>query len=1209
MVGTVTNGVQTLQQLGLETKELFARVVTEFNNDPSRDASIATLLSAEADRFGLWAVSLGLFVPGHGSLDYRVRGAENIKNMLEKFLDTLKSSLVEVVEYFAPEDEEAPMDDSAVCLSDSDSDDEWSDSANRDPASDMEVLLDGVRDPIDRLYKLSVWIRNPTSRFSSAKMLSHKQIDPETGTDLLEVFKSFDLNHIESVFSQYRKSKTREEASGDIGRDHDEKPRSPERSPYEDETLINSSESFLVHRLALANRQRRQQFSYWRRHRDKLALHTTGVDGHRIGYHNPISKNVSGPGHHHDHAAHKTPAINPLSITTATRLNIPQHMAMKDSLSVLSVSRYAPSNWRPGNEKLDFPAAPRHPPEQKFFECPYCFTLCPRATLETEAWKAHLIHDIRPYVCTYSDCKTPNQLYDTRRDWLQHEGSTHRRVFHCPKHPEQVFLSLPDYHEHINDGHLSTDGNIPTSLIIQSNESTLTVPDRPCPICLVSIESMEGLQKHIALHLERFAIFSLPRDIYDGNDIDSNDPNVNREESRDEDFDGDSILSFITDNLVSPSQPDLLDLPLDIWEQMEKAEASGKHQPIDPSSLFDIELNVDAPPGLRAPEESEASGPTTRDNNHPTEMKRLPSPVDEAIVEEYKVSREAHEATPVPIPKPAEKLSPELKRYPAPQVGSDMYHLDAEPYILNYAELIYMALMSAPDHKMAFVDIYNWFIDHHPKTIQDRDSDLTYDIQSILQMNKAFTQVDVSLSEPWKGKRWTLTPAALKYGITPTTRHRKQPKKSDRAPITPEEEEDGGGQEEEEEDGEHLAWDSEEELGTGYEESDNEGLSFNSEESEDDVSQQRHKEGHAEADPHPATDPAPKGADALAHVMAKLKSQPHPLVGWQAEIYVTDRFKIISQIASSIRLVDSNIDTPRAVKMAEAYEDHTFRTANSKDDYIATCRAKLREIQEVRMRKGANEGSHRQQEPAPPAYHEYSNESFDAGSTPLLNTSLANSEDDDQPAIPKSTDDIPAQTGIQTTESKIAEPPNKQHSTTNLTRIRDVSSFDWTKLDNLFLYGAGVDSIDLILPIGRKAAQGPDNKRLYFTWTAKNLFAAHSYQTELLILLNTASFESKMRLYETAPEETERTGARFSDKFRNNDQLREVLYKGRPPLDELLPEFLRGVGVGESCGIVADGRGSRELEMLANEYAEHQYFRVFIFAYENPESFYVYNEY
>ena len=66
----------SLHGLGIEILRLFKRV-------QSIDSTIAdgstienwphAAVAAEADRFEFWSINLGLFVPGHGSLDYRLR--------------------------------------------------------------------------------------------------------------------------------------------------------------------------------------------------------------------------------------------------------------------------------------------------------------------------------------------------------------------------------------------------------------------------------------------------------------------------------------------------------------------------------------------------------------------------------------------------------------------------------------------------------------------------------------------------------------------------------------------------------------------------------------------------------------------------------------------------------------------------------------------------------------------------------------------------------------------------------------------------------------------------------------------------------------------------------------------------------------------------------------------------------------------------------
>ena len=50
-------------------------------------------VAAEADRFEFWSINLGLFVPGHGSLDYRLRLADSLRYTIGMFLTNLKSAL------------------------------------------------------------------------------------------------------------------------------------------------------------------------------------------------------------------------------------------------------------------------------------------------------------------------------------------------------------------------------------------------------------------------------------------------------------------------------------------------------------------------------------------------------------------------------------------------------------------------------------------------------------------------------------------------------------------------------------------------------------------------------------------------------------------------------------------------------------------------------------------------------------------------------------------------------------------------------------------------------------------------------------------------------------------------------------------------------------------------------------------------------------
>ena len=179
----------------------------------------------------------------------------------------------------------------------------------QDLESDADALLDSIKDPINRLYRVSTWIRNPSSRFYSAKAQFYKQIDPETGVDLLQAFEPFDVDYVDSLFAQYE---------------------SPEQRKRRYESGNTPGDDSFKRRIATSNSRRKRQFAYWRAHREKLNKHTIAA-----------TQKVGQSG------------LNAPSITTASHLNISQ-LDIRDDQSNVSVSEYAVSIAPPRREPMDF---------------------------------------------------------------------------------------------------------------------------------------------------------------------------------------------------------------------------------------------------------------------------------------------------------------------------------------------------------------------------------------------------------------------------------------------------------------------------------------------------------------------------------------------------------------------------------------------------------------------------------------------------------------------------------------------------------------------------------------------------------------------------------------------------------------------------------------------------------------------------------------
>lgn len=558
----------SLADLGSNVIDLFRKVEKALKQGAD-EAWPEEYFVAESDRFELWAANMGLFVAGHGSLDYRVREAERLAQTLRRFMQDLINSLDDG-EISPNRLEIQGLDESKTVLqmrpgasqenafglfqtrpdseSPVDEDDE-----DDEEGVDMELLLDSVRDPIDRLFKMSTKIRNPSTRLGSSKAANHQQVDEETGVDFLEAIKGADVDYVKSAFLEYPKVKAcqenypAEETEGPPG-ENDDGVWEPIRTvlTQERERERTGGNSYLIERIAQANSRRRQQFAYWAKHRDKLHNHTKAYQTQKgqlpTAQRHELSEFLS--------KLELTPGAVP-SVTTATNLNIAR-LESSEHRSNWTISEYAPSTRQAADASVDFPPAPkiqRKTPTDKFFECPYCFFLCPREMLADKAWKAHLIHDMRPYICTYEDCRNPGQLYDSRQDWVQHEESEHRKVWRCLEHSDQVFKRLETYKRHLQEQHAGyISGEASLIRIIQASESASDIVDRACPVCTKTLDTMREMEGHIALHLERFARFSLPRSVQVMNDddvsnADSDKANkVDEEDSRIDDFDDRSKL-------------------------------------------------------------------------------------------------------------------------------------------------------------------------------------------------------------------------------------------------------------------------------------------------------------------------------------------------------------------------------------------------------------------------------------------------------------------------------------------------------------------------------------------------------------------------------------------------------------------------------------------------------------------------------------------
>lgn len=356
------------------------------------------------------------------------------------------------------------------------------------------MRLSSIKYVLSDLYRLGHKIRDPKLRPTSNRAVFLKAEDPETGIELFEQFAVLDKMHVEEVFRDLRQA-----AEDPITAQND-----------------------LSQRLATANTLRRKYFRYWERHAQKLAQSYLEPNDPRgpqraceaglqvasqsrsqdVAEEDKKAQPISGPT--------RDDGRTYLSKTDAT----PYDASRDDETERATVVSFASTALDADGKGIELPGPPADALKGESFTCPYCLVLCPAKQGHGKVWKAHVLHDLQPYVCTYEECLKPNELYKSRRQWQEHENSAHRKTWRCNKHSQAIFPSPNGLRTHFHHEHEElAESEIEELLPILASAHA---DDREfCPICLQNCPFPKGLTNHIANHLERIALFALPKNYID----------------------------------------------------------------------------------------------------------------------------------------------------------------------------------------------------------------------------------------------------------------------------------------------------------------------------------------------------------------------------------------------------------------------------------------------------------------------------------------------------------------------------------------------------------------------------------------------------------------------------------------------------------------------------------------------------------------------
>jgi serine/threonine protein kinase len=261
--------------------------------------------------------------------------------------------------------------------------------------------------------------------------------------------------------------------------------------------------------------KRRRILRYWQRHAEKLAE----VPKEAKVVMNPQSKlkvQIADPGAKSMTQKQQTQfqlsttslaGKTMLTKTEATRFDT----RLDDALETESIISYVSTAFGIDGDRVSLPPPPPAASKGSEFLCPYCNVVCPGRIGKDRAWSGHILQDLQPYICTYEKCEDGNRLFNSRRAWLEHERLGHRRVWQCFQHAEPIFRSKAALQCHLESEHSADITETQILYLIEVSESSIAEARTTCPFCLFEGPFPQGFDKHVAFHMQSYAVFSAPR--------------------------------------------------------------------------------------------------------------------------------------------------------------------------------------------------------------------------------------------------------------------------------------------------------------------------------------------------------------------------------------------------------------------------------------------------------------------------------------------------------------------------------------------------------------------------------------------------------------------------------------------------------------------------------------------------------------------------
>ncbi|RPA81007.1 hypothetical protein BJ508DRAFT_326847 [Ascobolus immersus RN42] len=543
-----------------ETIETFnAQLRNSTENEALRHA-----LEDARTRFSVWTGNVGAFAPNNANIDHRLRDNHDVATVLLEMLNRLKDDLesltdghlLPVLEESEPEedsDEEGARDcshDEATDVYNPDDDYAEVESVNSSASSGLKPsssnaastksnispeqahedefseTLASINSVLDRLFRFAAVLRSRTSSSENARVRSFMErrardkteddLDFEESTRLFlfelpffenaprklkeRLYETMVLRRMTLLYRQRHQAKLKQ----------DQRQILPSSTPLEEsytsaefcgEDIVDAAD-YLLTRPGLETLPTNQMVAPTR----DVTIRPTYANSE--GY--------------------------KLSETNASSINI----KMLNRYETASVSNYSviTRDGATRRSQLDIPRAPKSQAlNDGRIECPYCFQFIKAEETKEPRWSRHLLKDISPYVCIFTECGQGNDtLFRTPEEWHCHLQE-HCTFWRCPNPEHEDFsydskLGLKHHFlsDHAGEFTESQASQLVDICVLYSGDpfevigGVFQIDGKDCPLCtMFSYESEDEsivdeqspqtkLLNHILMHLERLALRCLP---------------------------------------------------------------------------------------------------------------------------------------------------------------------------------------------------------------------------------------------------------------------------------------------------------------------------------------------------------------------------------------------------------------------------------------------------------------------------------------------------------------------------------------------------------------------------------------------------------------------------------------------------------------------------------------------------------------------------